>query len=76
MAPVDQDMPLKGVPLVTTLAFMMSVAALSLPELLILRKVIRWPALGGFVAILSASFMLVGWLLNAAGPCLALPISP
>ncbi len=54
----------KGVPLGTSLAFMMSIAALSLPELLILRKVIQWPALAIFVGVLTMSFILVGWTFN------------
>jgi len=47
-----------------------SVAALSLPELLILRKVIRWPALIRFVGILAVSFIIVGWLFNSLAPWL------
>ncbi len=54
----------KGVALGTTLALMMSIAALSLPEMLILRKVIRWPALALYAAILALSFTLVGWGFN------------
>jgi uncharacterized protein len=65
--PVAQAMLGKGVALGTTLAFMMSIAALSLPEMLILRKVIRWPALAIYSAILAASFTLVGWGFNLIG---------
>ncbi len=54
----------KGVPLGTSLALMMSIAALSLPELLILRKVIRWPALALFVMVLTVAFVFVGYLFN------------
>lgn len=54
----------KGVPIGTSLALMMSIAALSLPELLILRKVIKWQALAVFVAVLSVSFVIVGFLFN------------
>jgi hypothetical protein len=43
--PVAEAMLGKGVAIGTTLAFMMSIAALSLPEMIILRKVIKWPAL-------------------------------
>ncbi|MCW8891237.1 MAG: permease, partial [Sedimenticola sp.] len=43
---------------------MMSVAALSLPEMLILRKVIKWQALGLFAAVLTLAFILVGWTFN------------
>jgi uncharacterized membrane protein YraQ (UPF0718 family) len=66
--PVAEAMLGKGVAVGTTLAFMMSVAALSLPELLILRKVIRWPALALFVAVLAGAMILVGWGFNLAAP--------
>lgn len=63
--PVAEAMLLKGVAVGTTLALMMSVAALSLPELLILRKVVRWPALILFAGVLAIAFTLVGWGFNA-----------
>ncbi len=63
--PVAEAMLGKGVAIGTTLALMMSVAALSLPEMLILRKVIKWQALGLFVLVLAVAFMLVGWGFNA-----------
>jgi len=44
---------------------MMSVAALSLPEILILRKVIKWQALALFAAVLAVAFTLIGWGFNA-----------
>jgi len=62
--PVAEAMLAKGVAVGTTLALMMSVAALSLPEMLILRKVIRWQALALFAAVLAISFTLVGWGFN------------
>lgn len=62
--PVAEAMLTKGVAVGTTLAFMMSVAALSLPEMLILRKVIRWPALALFAGVLAVAFTLVGWAFN------------
>lgn len=63
--PVAEAMLGKGVAIGTTLAFMMSIAALSLPEMIILRKVIRWPALGLYIGVLAVAFMLVGWGFNA-----------
>jgi uncharacterized membrane protein YraQ (UPF0718 family) len=63
--PVAEAMLAKGVAIGTTLALMMSVAALSLPEMLILRKVIKWQALALFVAVLAVAFVLVGWGFNA-----------
>jgi len=62
--PVAEAMLGKGVAVGTTLALMMSVAALSLPEMLILRKVIRWPALALFAGVLAVAFTLVGWGFN------------
>lgn len=62
--PVVEAMLMKGVPIGTSLALMMSIAALSLPELLILRKVIRWPALVLFITVLAIAFMAVGYLFN------------
>ena len=63
--PVAEALLGKGVPLGTVLAFMMAVIALSLPEMLILRKVVKWPLLGIFAAYLAAAFVLVGVLFNA-----------
>ena len=62
--PIVEALLSKGVPIGTSLALMMSIAALSLPELLILRQVIRWPALAWFVGILAVAFMLVGFGFN------------
>jgi uncharacterized membrane protein YraQ (UPF0718 family) len=63
--PVAEAMLMKGVAVGTTIALMMSVAALSLPEMLILRKVVKWQALALFVSILAVAFILIGWLFNA-----------
>ncbi len=62
--PVAEAMLTKGVAVGTTLALMMSVAALSLPEMLILRKVIKWQALALFAGVLAIAFTLVGWGFN------------
>jgi uncharacterized membrane protein YraQ (UPF0718 family) len=63
--PVAEALLGKGVPLGTVLAFMMAVIALSLPEMLILRKVVKWPLLGLFAAYLATAFVGVGVLFNA-----------
>ncbi len=63
--PVAEAMLGKGVAIGTTLALMMSIAALSLPEMLILRKVIKWQALALFAGVLAVAFILVGWGFNA-----------
>ncbi len=62
--PVAEAMLGKGVAVGTVLALMMSIAALSIPEMLILRKVIRWQALALFAGVLGVSFVLVGWTFN------------
>jgi uncharacterized membrane protein YraQ (UPF0718 family) len=62
--PVAEAMLGKGVAVGTTLALMMSVAALSVPEMLILRKVVKWPALALFAAVLAVAFSFVGWGFN------------
>ena len=62
--PVAEAMLGKGVAIGTTLAFMMSIAALSLPEMIILRKVIRWPALALYASVLAVAFLMVGWGFN------------
>ncbi len=62
--PLAEAMLNKGVPVGTTLAFMMSIAAISLPELLILRKVIRWQGLALFVVVLTIAIICVGWIFN------------
>jgi uncharacterized membrane protein YraQ (UPF0718 family) len=63
--PIVQALLGKGAALGTVLAFMMSVIALSLPELIILRKVLRVPLLAAFVAIVAAGILAVGFLFNA-----------
>ena len=65
MVPIVQALLGKGAALGTVLAFLMSVIALSLPELIILRKVLRIPLLAAFVAIVAAGIVTVGFLFNA-----------
>ncbi|MBI5836782.1 MAG: permease [Candidatus Eisenbacteria bacterium] len=54
----------KGAALGTVLAFMMSVIALSLPEMIILRKVLRPVLIGTFIGVVSVGIILVGYLFN------------
>ena len=54
----------KGASLGTALAFMMSVIALSLPEMIILRKVLKMPLILTFIAIVGGGIMVVGFLFN------------
>lgn len=62
--PVVEALLGKGVPTGTVLALMMSIAALSLPEMLILRKVVDWRALALYATILAFAFTLIGWAFN------------
>ncbi len=63
--PIVQALMAKGMALGTALAFMMSVTALSLPEMIILRRVLKPKLLAAFVLILAVSFVLTGLLFNA-----------
>lgn len=55
----------KGAALGTALAFMMSVIALSLPEMIILKKVLKLPLIITFASIVAIGIMAVGFLFNA-----------
>ena len=63
--PVVQALLGKGAALGTVLAFMMSVIALSLPEMIILRKVLTPRLIAVFVAVVGTGILLVGFLFNA-----------
>lgn len=54
----------KGLPLGTSLAFMMSVTALSVPEMIILRKVLKTRLLAIYIIILTLSIIFTGYLFN------------
>jgi uncharacterized membrane protein YraQ (UPF0718 family) len=54
----------KGAALGTSLAFMMSVIGLSLPEMIILRKVLKMPLIITFIAVVGIGIMIVGFLFN------------
>lgn len=55
----------KGIPIGTALAFMMAVTALSVPEMIILRKVLKPKLLAIFISILAVSIITIGYLFNA-----------
>jgi len=63
--PVVEALLGKGAALGTVLAFMMSVIALSLPEMIILRKVLKPRLIATFAGVVGAGIMLVGWLFNS-----------
>ncbi len=54
----------KGVSLGTALAFMMSVIALSLPEIIILKKVLKWQLIAVFIGIVTIGIIIVGITFN------------
>jgi len=62
--PVVEALLGKGAALGTTLAFMMSVIALSLPEMVILRKVLKVRLIAVFIGVVASGILLVGYLFN------------
>jgi len=65
MIPIMEVLTSKGMAVGTALAFMMAVIGLSLPEMIILRKVIKLKLILIFAGILFVSFTLTGYLFNA-----------
>ncbi|HET9594135.1 MAG TPA: permease [Anaeromyxobacteraceae bacterium] len=65
LVPVVQALLAKGAALGTALAFMMAVVGLSLPEFVLLRRVLTPRLLATFIAVVSAGILIVGWLFNA-----------
>jgi uncharacterized membrane protein YraQ (UPF0718 family) len=63
--PVVQALLEKGAALGTVLAFMMAVIGLSLPEVVILRKVLKPRLIAAFVGVVSLGILCVGYLFNA-----------
>jgi len=62
--PIMQALVEKGIPLGTALAFMMAVVGISLPEALILKKVMKIQLLVYFFTITAVSIMLIGYAFN------------
>jgi uncharacterized protein len=62
--PIVQALAEKGLPMGTALAFMMSIVAISTPELIILRKVIKPKLIAIFVGIVTLSIIIIGYLFN------------
>jgi uncharacterized membrane protein YraQ (UPF0718 family) len=63
--PIVEALLAKGAALGTVLAFMMSVIALSLPEMVILRKVLKLRLIATFAAVVASGILLVGYVFNA-----------
>ncbi|WP_105614573.1 permease [Vallitalea okinawensis] len=66
--PIAEALIGKGVGIGTALAFMMAVTALSLPEMILLRKVIKPKLIATFVVITGIGIILVGYLFNLLVP--------
>jgi uncharacterized protein len=62
--PIVQALLGKGAALGTVLAFMMAVIGLSLPEMIILRKVLRLPLIVTFASVVGTGILAVGYLFN------------
>jgi uncharacterized protein len=62
--PIVQALLEKGASLGTVLAFMMSVIGLSLPETIILKKVLKLPLIFAFVGIVATGIIIVGYFFN------------
>lgn len=65
--PIAEALVLKGVGVGTVLAFMMAVTALSLPSLIMLRKVVKPRLLAVFTGIVTLGIILMGYLFNLFG---------
>jgi len=64
MIPIVESLIGKGLPVGTALAFLMSVTAVSLPEMVILRKVLKKELIAIFVSIVALSIIFTGYLFN------------
>lgn len=65
VVPVVQTLVLKGVAIGTSFAFMMATVGLSLPEALILKKVMSMRLLAAYFGIVTSGIVAIGWLINA-----------
>lgn len=63
--PIAEALLNKGVGVGTVLAFMMSVTALSIPSLILLKKVVKTPLLFLFFAIVTVGIVIIGYILNS-----------
>jgi uncharacterized membrane protein YraQ (UPF0718 family) len=65
--PIAEALVLKGVGLGTALTFMMAVTALSLPSMILLKKVVKTKLLLVFAGIVTAGIIIIGYVFNAFG---------
>ena len=62
--PIMEALVQKGVPLGTALAFMTAIVTVSIPESMILKKVMKWQLLATFFGITIVGIMIMGWIFN------------
>ena len=65
--PIAEALVAKGVGLGTALSFMMGVTALSLPSIIMLKRVVKPRLLTIFVGMVTAGIMIIGYAFNAFG---------
>lgn len=65
--PIAEALVLKGVGIGTALSFMMAVTALSLPSMILLKKVVKMRLLGIFAGIVTLGILIIGYFFNAFG---------
>jgi uncharacterized membrane protein YraQ (UPF0718 family) len=63
--PIAEALVAKGVGLGTVLAFMMAVTALSLPSLIMLKRVVKLPLLATFTGVVTVGILIIGFTFNA-----------
>ncbi|MEG2172699.1 MAG: permease [Desulfovibrionaceae bacterium] len=66
--PIMESLLLKGLPVGTTLAFCMAAVAASLPEVMMLKQIMRWQLLALFLGMLLIMFTVIGWFFNFLAP--------
>lgn len=65
--PIAEALVLKGVGIGTALSFMMAVTALSLPSMILLKKVVKMKLLAIFAGIVTLGILIIGYSFNAFG---------
>ena len=68
IVPVMESLLVKGLPVGTTMAFCMSAVAASIPEVMMLRRIMTFRLQAAFIGYLWVIFTLTGWLFNFLGP--------
>ena len=64
MIPIVESLIEKGFPVGTALAFLMSVSGISLPEIIILKRVLKNKLIGVFVLTITVFIIFMGYLFN------------